>query len=68
MGPTDDELEMLDALASGKPVDPTHPAITTLVGFGMVSTDGLDLTAESITERGFAALGEHQRKRKLGPV
>jgi hypothetical protein len=34
----------------------------------MVSTDGLDLTAESITERGFAALGEHQRKRKLGPV
>jgi hypothetical protein len=68
MTPTDDELDMLDALASGKPVDPTHPAITTLVGHGMVSTNGLDLTAESITERGYAALGEHQRKRKAGPV
>ena len=68
MTPTDDELQMLDALASGKPVDPTHPAITTLVGHGMVSTNGLDLTAESVTERGFAALGEHQRKRKAGPV
>lgn len=68
MAPTDDELEILDALSSGKPVDPAHPAITTLVGHGMVSTNGLDLTAESITERGFAALGEHQRKRKAGPV
>ena len=68
MTPADDELEMLDALASGKPVDPTHPAITTLVGFGMVSTDGLDLTADSITDRGYAALGEHQHKRKAGPV
>ena len=68
MAPGDEELEVLEALAAGKPVDPMHPAITTLVGFGMVSTDGLDLSAESITERGYAALGEHRRKRSVRPV
>ena len=67
MTPTDDEIAILEALASGEPVDPKHPGITTLVGFGMVSSDALDLTAGSITERGHAALGEHQRNRKPGP-
>lgn len=68
MTPTDDEIAVLEALASGEPVDPRHPAITTLVGFGMLSTDGLDPSAESITERGHAALGEHRRNRGPRPA